>query len=95
MDVDALCACKILQFLFKGDDVEHTIIPVAGKSDVKAAYSCHADQVKHPWLPINALSPASVLLFTIGMEREEMLGMRLPPQQVRFVAPLDGMSTEC
>ena len=45
MDVDALCACKILQSLFKGDDIQHTVIPVAGKADAKVAYSDHADQV--------------------------------------------------
>ena len=45
MDVDSLCACKILQSLFKGDDVKHTLIPVSGKADVQAAYEDHSDQV--------------------------------------------------
>ncbi len=31
--------------MFKADDVEHTVIPVAGKEDVRRAYMDHADQV--------------------------------------------------
>ena len=46
LDVDSLCACKILQALFKADNVEHTLIPVAGKSDLHKAYTDHSDQVK-------------------------------------------------
>ena len=46
VDVDALCACKALQALFKADDVGHTVIPVAGKEDVRVAYNEHADQVR-------------------------------------------------
>ena len=45
MDVDSLCACKILQAMFKADDVEHTVIPVAGKRDIKTAYNDHAHLV--------------------------------------------------
>lgn len=45
MDVDALCACKGLQALFKADDVGHTVLPVAGKEDMRMAYNEHADQV--------------------------------------------------
>jgi cell division control protein 45 len=45
LDVDSLCACKILQALFKADNVEHTLIPVAGKSDLQKAYADHSEQV--------------------------------------------------
>lgn len=45
LDVDALCACKILQALFKADDVQHTLIPVAGKADLRSAFADNADQV--------------------------------------------------
>ena len=45
LDVDALCACKILQALFKADDVQHTLIPVAGKRDLHTAYTDNAEQV--------------------------------------------------
>lgn len=46
LDVDALCACKILQSIFKADDVEHTLVPVSGKDTFLAAYKEHTDQVK-------------------------------------------------
>ena len=46
LDVDSVCACKILQALFKADNVEHTLIPVAGKTELKKAYSEHSDQVR-------------------------------------------------
>lgn len=46
MDVDSLCACKALQALFMADDVGHTVIPVAGKEDMRSAYNEHADQVR-------------------------------------------------
>ena len=45
LDVDALCACKILQAMFKADDVQHTLIPVAGKADLQSAFADQADQV--------------------------------------------------
>ena len=46
LDVDALCACKILQALFKADNVQHTLIPVSGKAELQAAFTDHADQVR-------------------------------------------------
>lgn len=52
LDVDSLCACKILQAMFKADDVEHTVIPVAGKEDVKTAYKDHAHLVKRRGLGV-------------------------------------------
>lgn len=45
-DVDSLCACKILQALFKADDIQHTVVPVSGKADLQAAFTSHADQVR-------------------------------------------------
>lgn len=45
-DVDALCACKILQALFKADDVQHTVVPVSGREDLKTAFTSHAEQVR-------------------------------------------------
>ncbi|KAL5477053.1 hypothetical protein EMCRGX_G023795 [Ephydatia muelleri] len=46
LDVDALCACKILQALFKADDVPYTTVPVQGKADLQKAFSGHSEQVK-------------------------------------------------
>ena len=44
--MDALCACKILQALFKADDVPYTTVPVQGKADLQKAFSGHSEQVK-------------------------------------------------
>ena len=46
-DVDALCACKILQALFKADDVQHTVVAVSGRTQLKEAFASHTDQVEH------------------------------------------------
>ena len=45
--MDALCACKILQALFKADDVQHTVVPVSGRAELLAAFTSHAEQVGH------------------------------------------------
>lgn len=46
-DVDALCACKILQYLFQCDNVLYTLIPVCGKASLIQAFSRHKDQAKY------------------------------------------------
>ncbi|XP_046839904.1 cell division control protein 45 homolog [Xenia sp. Carnegie-2017] len=47
MNVDALCACKILQWLLKCDNVEYTLLSIRGKDDLVKAYQHHSEQVKH------------------------------------------------
>ena len=51
-DVDALCACKILQALFKADDVQHTVVAVSGRTQLKEAFASHTDQVEHPAMQV-------------------------------------------
>ena len=34
-DVDGLCACKILQALFKYDHVQYTLVPINNKAELK------------------------------------------------------------
>lgn len=46
-DVDGVCATKILQYLFKCDHVLYTLIPVAGKKDMLAAFKDNLEGVKH------------------------------------------------
>ncbi|ELT95314.1 hypothetical protein CAPTEDRAFT_224008 [Capitella teleta] len=46
LDVDSLCACKILQSLFQCDQVLHTIIPVTGKQSLERAYLENSEGVK-------------------------------------------------
>ncbi len=43
--MDSLCAVKILQSLFKADNVEHTLIPVDGRASLQQAFADQADQV--------------------------------------------------
>lgn len=45
-DVDALCACKILQYLFQCDHVLYTLIPVYGKASLIEAFRRHKTQAK-------------------------------------------------
>jgi cell division control protein 45 len=46
MDGDAVCACKILQNLFKSDNTQYTLVPVAGKGELQQAFLDHMGQVK-------------------------------------------------
>ncbi|XP_061529399.1 cell division control protein 45 homolog [Phycodurus eques] len=46
-DIDALCACKILQALFHCDQVQYTLVPVTGWQDLGTAFLEHKDQFKY------------------------------------------------
>ena len=45
MDVDALCACKILQTLFRADNIQYTLLSVSGKLDLQNTFKKYSDQV--------------------------------------------------
>ncbi|XP_008334375.1 cell division control protein 45 homolog [Cynoglossus semilaevis] len=46
-DIDALCACKILQALFHCDQVQYTLVPVTGWQDLGTAFFEHKEQFKY------------------------------------------------
>lgn len=46
-DIDAICACKILQSLFKCDNIAYTLIPVKGISDLKIAFDENCEDIKY------------------------------------------------
>ncbi|TWW60346.1 Cell division control protein 45 -like protein [Takifugu flavidus] len=46
-DVDALCACKILQALFHCDQVQYTLVPVTGWQDLGTAFLEHKEQFQY------------------------------------------------
>uniref|UniRef100_A0A8C6XNE4 Cell division cycle 45 n=1 Tax=Naja naja TaxID=35670 RepID=A0A8C6XNE4_NAJNA len=46
-DIDALCACKILQALFQCDHVQYTLVPVSGWQELETAFLEHKDQFKY------------------------------------------------
>uniref|UniRef100_A0A3B5KTH8 CDC45 cell division cycle 45 homolog (S. cerevisiae) n=1 Tax=Xiphophorus couchianus TaxID=32473 RepID=A0A3B5KTH8_9TELE len=45
-DIDALCACKILQALFHCDQIQYTLVPVTGWQDLSTAFLEHKEQIK-------------------------------------------------
>lgn len=46
-DLDAICASKILQTLFKLDNTLYSLVPVMGISGLRRAYTEHKNDVKH------------------------------------------------
>ncbi|XP_068086609.1 cell division control protein 45 homolog [Anabrus simplex] len=46
-DIDAICACKILQSILKTDHIVYTLVPVRGIEELKTAYRENSDQVKY------------------------------------------------
>ncbi|XP_033828585.1 cell division control protein 45 homolog [Periophthalmus magnuspinnatus] len=46
-DIDALCACKILQALFHCDQVQYTLVPVSGWQDLGTAFLEHKEQFSY------------------------------------------------
>lgn len=73
-DVDAICACKILQYLFQCDNVLYTLIPVYGKQTLSEAFLKHKDQAKYVVMVncggtvdvVEALEPADEVVFFIA-----------------------------
>ncbi|XP_015238107.1 PREDICTED: cell division control protein 45 homolog [Cyprinodon variegatus] len=46
-DIDALCACKILQALFHCDQIQYTLVPVKGWQDLSTAFLEHKEQFRY------------------------------------------------
>ncbi|XP_071448319.1 cell division control protein 45 homolog [Hetaerina americana] len=46
-DIDSICACKILQYLFRCDNVVYTLVPIQGIKDLKNAYNENRSEVKY------------------------------------------------
>ncbi|XP_065891075.1 cell division control protein 45 homolog isoform X1 [Dysidea avara] len=46
LEVDSLCCAKILQLLFKNDDIRYTLVPVSGKTELREAYAAHVEESK-------------------------------------------------
>ncbi|KAM8814500.1 cell division control protein 45 homolog isoform 2-T2 [Rhynchonycteris naso] len=46
-DVDALCACKILQALLQCDHVQYTLVPVSGWQELETAFLEHKEQFRY------------------------------------------------
>uniref|UniRef100_A0AAX7UFS2 CDC45 cell division cycle 45 homolog (S. cerevisiae) n=1 Tax=Astatotilapia calliptera TaxID=8154 RepID=A0AAX7UFS2_ASTCA len=46
-DIDALCACKILQALFHCDQIQYTLVPVTGWQELGTAFLEHKEQFRY------------------------------------------------
>uniref|UniRef100_A0A8C5PBD8 Cell division cycle 45 n=1 Tax=Leptobrachium leishanense TaxID=445787 RepID=A0A8C5PBD8_9ANUR len=46
-DVDALCACKVLQALFQCDHVQYTLVPVSGWQELETIFLEHKEQFRY------------------------------------------------
>ncbi|KAE8634740.1 hypothetical protein XENTR_v10002425 [Xenopus tropicalis] len=46
-DVDALCACKVLQALFQCDHVQYTLVPVSGWQELETLFLEHKEQFRY------------------------------------------------
>lgn len=46
-DLDAICASKILQTLFKLDNMLYSLVPVMGIKGLQRAYAEHKNDIKH------------------------------------------------
>ncbi|PSN57117.1 Cell division control protein 45 [Blattella germanica] len=72
-DIDAICACKILQSLFRCDSIIYTLVPVRGISDLQVAFDENSEEVKYVILIncggtfdiIEALQPEDDVIFFI------------------------------
>ncbi|EDW78297.1 uncharacterized protein Dwil_GK16247 [Drosophila willistoni] len=72
-DIDAICASKILQSLFKYDHMLYTVVPIMGQTGLRRAYREHRDDVKNVVLVncggcvdiVELLEPADDVIFYI------------------------------
>ncbi|KDR16293.1 cell division control protein 45 homolog [Zootermopsis nevadensis] len=46
-DIDAICTCKILQYLFRCDSIIYTLVPVQGITDLQNAYEENCEEIKY------------------------------------------------
>ncbi|GBP23878.1 Cell division control protein 45 homolog [Eumeta japonica] len=46
-DVDAICTCKILQNLFKCDNIPYTLVPIGGIAELRTAYEENNEEIKY------------------------------------------------
>lgn len=44
-DIDAICAARILQHLFRYDTITYTLVPVSGIQDLRQAFEENCDEV--------------------------------------------------
>jgi hypothetical protein len=95
-DVDSLCACKILQTLFKADNIQYTVVCVPGVAQLKTAFTTHHDKVRSVVLIncgggaklIELLQPEEhICIFVVDRYNLSLISLPPPPLPLLF-APL-------
>ncbi|XP_014615036.1 PREDICTED: cell division control protein 45 homolog isoform X1 [Polistes canadensis] len=97
-DVDAICACRILQQLFKNDNILYTLVPVQGIQDMVQAIEENCEEVKNI-IMINCggtidlvellQPPESVIFFIIDSHRPYDLCNIYSEYQIRILGKPD------
>lgn len=97
-DIDAICASRILQYLFRCDTITYTLVPVSGIQDLRQAYEENCEEVKHVVLVncggtidiIELLEPEEhVLFFILDSHRPTDLCNVFSSSQVRIIGKAD------
>ncbi|XP_076653605.1 cell division cycle protein 45 [Halictus rubicundus] len=97
-DVDAICACRILQQLFKNDNMMYTLVPVQGIQDMIHAFEENCEEIKNVILIncggtldlVELLQPAeSVIFYILDSHRPYDLCNVYSEDQVRILGKPD------
>ncbi|XP_043253620.1 cell division control protein 45 homolog [Colletes gigas] len=97
-DVDAICACRILQQLFKNDNMIYTLVPVQGIQDMVRAFNENCEEIKNVILIncggtldlVELLQPAeSVIFYILDSHRPYDLCNIYSESQVRILGKAD------
>lgn len=73
-DVDAVCACKIISYLFKCDNIQHTVVPISDLNDLLAAFKDRRNSSKY------------ILMINIGATFDVIDLLEPEEEQIIFVA---------
>lgn len=73
-DVDAVCACKIISYLFKCDNIQHTVVPINDLNDLLQAFKDRRGSTKY------------VLMINIGATFDVVDLLEPEEEQIIFIA---------
>lgn len=94
IDVDAVCACKIIQYLFRSDHISHTVVAVSGIENFIRVIQEYSSQVSYVLLVncganinlIDVLRLEKTLIFyVVDSRRPYDLDNIYDPRQVRLI----------
>ncbi|XP_069698969.1 cell division control protein 45 homolog [Periplaneta americana] len=97
-DIDAICACKILQSLFRCDSIIYTLVPVQGITDLQKTYEDNCEDVKYVVLVncggtidiVDALQPQDdVVFFVVDSHRPTDVCNIYNNGQIRLLSKAD------